>query len=581
MWDQTGATHLIPTMQYTTFFNFCQDSMSSSESGTPIGELPLVELIEEDEAEKTLDLAPPSLLESPESTEIFLGDTLKNIRFEPKTDASGKVVRFVSSAPGRKAIVYLGIDLEAGRSYTVVVIKDSKPTDSTKGQYLVSIVHDAGEGDVPLKKIEKKEAQGTPAIEIDRERGVVYILDIELPLCDKPSALVPHEKKFQFFTWDVQTVEILYKVAQAVKLKQPCLLEGPTAASKTSAIEYLAMLTGHGVLRINLSGQTDTSELIGKFVPNDGQLSMRFEELLASKERLTPASRELLDTAHAERRSLTQVESKILAENEGFSVPEWRWKDGVVPRGMKEGLWVILDEWNLAEQDVRERLNPALERPPSLTLTENSDATIGPNGQYQVDSDHNLFATMNPAGGEYEKRKPMSPAEADRWGSYTQVGRPDATSYQQMLIKAVYGRHPDIEIRGQKYTGAHEKSSFQTLESLKTETMEAFLVELSKFHHQLAEMADKREIGKDRKQKYIFTRRGLIEFLAFLEAASFVTDRTTRATKTVKTASKEIIQKALKYYYLDRIHADEHKKIQDVLDLYGLSESKWKFNFDV
>ena len=47
-----------------------------------------------------------------------------------------------------------------------------------------------------------------------------------------------------------------------------------------------------------------------------------------------------------------------------ISSPFWRWQDGLVVQAMKHGWWVLLDEVNLAEPQILERLNSVLERDP-------------------------------------------------------------------------------------------------------------------------------------------------------------------------------------------------------------------------
>ena len=83
-------------------------------------------------------------------------------------------------------------------------------------------------------------------------------------------------------------------------------------------------------MRLNLSGATDVSEFVGRFVPDETR------------------------------------------EGNG-----WKWEDGPVVKAMIEGYWLILDELNLAEASVLERLNSILERKPSLLLSEYNDRLIG------------------------------------------------------------------------------------------------------------------------------------------------------------------------------------------------------------
>lgn len=55
-----------------------------------------------------------------------------------------------------------------------------------------------------------------------------------------------------------------------------------------------------------------------------------------------------------------------LAVEERGLAPAWVFQAGYSPRALRQGWWVILDEINLAEPQVLERLNPVLEQPSSL-----------------------------------------------------------------------------------------------------------------------------------------------------------------------------------------------------------------------
>ena len=96
-------------------------------------------------------------------------------------------------------------------------------------------------------------------------------------------------------------------------------------------------MTGTPVSRLNLSGQTDTSELIGRYVPNNGRLEASFDALLRDAGQLTEASRAIVERARRQGRGLSLLESQKVAAAEGIDVPEWRWQDGVVPVAMREG----------------------------------------------------------------------------------------------------------------------------------------------------------------------------------------------------------------------------------------------------
>ncbi len=103
---------------------------------------------------------------------------------------------------------------------------------------------------------------------------------------------------------------------------------------------------------------------------------------------------------------------------------------------------------------------------------------------------------------------------------------------------------------------------------------------MAKFQAKIEDLARKREIGKSKKEKYIFPRRGLTEFMEYLNSKSIV-DRKTRKKITIEDAPKDIILRAIQYYYLDKISdAGDLKKVNDLLDSIGISETKWTHSFD-
>ena len=101
-------------------------------------------------------------------------------------------------------------------------------------------------------------------------------------------------------------------------LREPCLLEGETSVSKTSIIQFLAMLLGQPLVRLNLNGQTDTGELVGRYVPQDVAAALPVDpgELLAAAELLESESRMILERAAQEGRTLTRVEVQQIMANE-------------------------------------------------------------------------------------------------------------------------------------------------------------------------------------------------------------------------------------------------------------------------
>uniref|UniRef100_A0A0N5C8B2 Midasin n=1 Tax=Strongyloides papillosus TaxID=174720 RepID=A0A0N5C8B2_STREA len=149
------------------------------------------------------------------------------------------------------------------------------------------------------------------------------------------------------FAFDAPTCnKNVLRLARALLINKPVMLEGSPGAGKSSTVMALASVTGHKLIRLNLSDQTDLCDLFGSDIPvtlEDGTTS--------------------------------------------FS-----WQDGPVLKAIKEGCWILLDEMNLASQSVLEGLNSCFDHRKELFIAElNKTFNIG-------DSNCRFFACQNPRG---------------------------------------------------------------------------------------------------------------------------------------------------------------------------------------
>ncbi|CAG8452138.1 711_t:CDS:10 [Ambispora gerdemannii] len=119
------------------------------------------------------------------------------------------------------------------------------------------------------------------------------------------------------------TFDNAFRVLRAMQLKKPILLEGSPGVGKTSLISALAAASGHRLVRINLSEQTDLMDLFGSDLPVEG--------------------------GHG---------------------GEFAWRDAPFLQAMQTGDWVLLDELNLASQSVLEGLNSCLDHRGSVYIPE-------------------------------------------------------------------------------------------------------------------------------------------------------------------------------------------------------------------
>lgn len=160
----------------------------------------------------------------------------------------------------------------------------------------------------------------------------------------------------------------LLRVLRAMQIAKPILLEGSPGVGKTSLASALAAASGHRLVRINLSEQTDMSDLMGSDLPN-------------AEHNDEGADDENTKSQHAS---------------------SFTWCDGVLLRAIKRGDWVLLDELNLASQSVLEGLNSCLDHRASVYIPE-----LGKT--FQCPPTFRIFAAQNPlAQGGGRKGLPKS-----------------------------------------------------------------------------------------------------------------------------------------------------------------------------
>lgn len=133
-----------------------------------------------------------------------------------------------------------------------------------------------------------------------------------------------------------------FRILRAIQLGASILLEGSPGVGKSTLVNAIATASGHNLVRINLSEQTDLIDLFGTDLPV-----------------------------------------------EGGSLGEFKWCDGPFLRALKNGDWILLDELNLANQTVLEGLNACLDHRGSVFIPEL-------NMTFKVSTSTRIFAAQNP-----------------------------------------------------------------------------------------------------------------------------------------------------------------------------------------
>ena len=94
---------------------------------------------------------------------------------------------------------------------------------------------------------------------------------------DSPPAARP-------FAMHKPAISLLSRLATAISLNEPILLTGETGTGKTSVVTHLASLLRKPLISLNLSNQTEASDIVGGFKPVDAripasELQARFSDL--------------------------------------------------------------------------------------------------------------------------------------------------------------------------------------------------------------------------------------------------------------------------------------------------------------
>ncbi|XP_036622954.1 midasin [Trichosurus vulpecula] len=274
--------------------------------------------------------------------------------------------------------------------------------------------------------------------ELEVEVGRARLLRIQSP------AVQVQREKLTFAATRPASI-LMEQLAVCVSKGESVLLVGETGTGKTSAVQYLAHITGHRLRVVNMNQQSDTADLLGGYKPVDHKLiwlPLRegFEELFAQtfsrKQNLTFLGhiqtcyrqkrwRDLLKLMQHVHKSALNKETKtndsglLLREKwEAFGLKLnhahqqmkmtenallFAFVEGTLAQAVKKGEWILLDEINLAAPETLECLSGLLEGcSGSLVLMDRGDTE-----PLTRHPDFRLFACMNPATDVGKKNLPQ------------------------------------------------------------------------------------------------------------------------------------------------------------------------------
>ncbi|KAK6501631.1 hypothetical protein TWF481_009466, partial [Arthrobotrys musiformis] len=239
---------------------------------------------------------------------------------------------------------------------------------------------------------------------------------------------------------------ILETILNGINNRWPCLLVGTPGSGKSSMVEVLAKSVGAHLEVIPLNNDTETSDVIGGYEQEDPfrlartivqQLHADLETLIVeyslTSVEVSRAALALADSLHrweptyqglevvigmiqatlesfvscpperlANIQEYLQTLARISSEKDQKSSVSFAWYDGALVRAVENGHWVILDNANLCNPSVLDRINSLLETKGALFLHEHTSADGG--GRVIIPHpDFRLFLTMDPRNGELSR----------------------------------------------------------------------------------------------------------------------------------------------------------------------------------
>lgn len=187
-------------------------------------------------------------------------------------------------------------------------------------------------------------------------------------------------------------MDLLEAFALGIESKSNLMLSGPTGAGKTTLAKYVAAIVNQPLIQVPMTGQFTTAQFVG-------EKTVRVDE----------------------------------DSGQNYVV----WIDGILPRAMRRGYWLLIDELDMAPPEVLSVLQAVLEPEGKLLLTENDGEVVEPHPDFRI------IATANTLGhgdetGLYQATNPLNEAFLDRFKFTILVDYPDADT-EAKIVKAKTG----------------------------------------------------------------------------------------------------------------------------------------------
>ncbi|KAF9194234.1 AAA ATPase midasin [Haplosporangium sp. Z 11] len=285
----------------------------------------------------------------------------------------------------------------------------------------------------------------TPDLD-DKNPNMVTIGRVTLPILSAEQGGSRKKNRRSDFAKTAHAAKLMERIAVSVHLNEPVLLVGETGTGKTTVVQHLASLLNHNLTVINLSQQSDSSDLLGGFKPVDVKvlavpLKNMFDELFSRtfSRKKNQQFINLVDKYYLHSKwdaliktwskSVEMAESKLDVSKQSTDgearaskklsptlKKDWQtfsdqletlketysassakfvfsFLEGALVKAVRRGDWILLDEINLATTETLESLSGLLQdESGSILLAERGDSEpVVRHKNFRV------FACMNPA----------------------------------------------------------------------------------------------------------------------------------------------------------------------------------------
>jgi len=253
-------------------------------------------------------------------------------------------------------------------------------------------------------------------------------------------------------------------VITAINQGWPLIMSGPGGSGKTYLIRALAAYSGASLVEFSVNADVDTMDIIGGFEQYDprrgvAKILKKTQEMLRSniaqvaktKDMGAGITKLLQSWAHLQSpslrdRDLLSILSGLASFSPIFKTVEGElsdllmsssnirlksqfvWNDGILVDAIEDGSWLVLDNANLCNPSVLDRLNSLLEPDGGLIISEQHGSARG-GRVVKPHENFRIIMTVDPRFGELSRAMRNRSLEVSMPNEAQEIGKPSLIQY--------------------------------------------------------------------------------------------------------------------------------------------------------